>query len=161
MPSKTSHKTKQSPWLPLAITGIGVIVVAFAAFVIVHKHAPTTGSPQPSSGPASQTYGSSPNCQADNSCPSNQSNRSGTPPVEGKITALSSSSISVQPSDGSAVKKFTITSASTIEQSGGSKPYKASDLHAGEKVAIVATPSDATKVESVVVGGGSTHSQQE
>lgn len=75
----------------------------------------------------------------------------GVPPVIGKVTAVSSTSITVQPTDGSAVKTFSITSATQEMQSSTSPTaYNASDVHVGDTVGVVASNSDSSQAQIIL-----------
>lgn len=93
----------------------------------------------PSSGGTDQPGNQS--CSAQNPC-TGSTNTNQQPPVVGKITAFSATSITVQPSAGSA-QTLSITS-NTQESSGPGKAtaYNSKDLHNGESVEVVAGPGN-------------------
>lgn len=78
----------------------------------------------------------------------------GKPPVIGKITAVSPSSITIQPSGGGGTQTFSITS-STQEmkspgQDQGPSAYNASDFSIGQTVGVVPGNNDSTQAQMVL-----------
>ena len=72
--------------------------------------------------------------------------------VSGKVTAVSDTSITIQPPSGS-TKTFSIKSSTQMVTGAGSGPtaYKSSSIHVGDEVGIMTTSSDSTEAETVLL----------
>jgi hypothetical protein len=151
---------KRTPWLPWLIV-IAVMLLAAAFFGGMEyqklRSEATTDTPASSNGGTFSSgneglSGGPSTCQGSN-CSGPQS-RTGfsSPPVIGKVTAISSTSITIQPSSGDA-KAFSIT-GSTKELAGPGtdpKPYQAGDVKAGDSVGVAATSSNSQQADLILL----------
>ena len=87
----------------------------------------------------------------------------GQRPASGQVTAISSSSITLQDSNTSSSQTFAITSSTTITDNGQS--VTTSDIQTGDTVFVIANSSSAATASRIIVnpssnfGGGSQQSQ--
>ena len=72
-----------------------------------------------------------------------------SPPTLGSVTAVTSSSITVQPSSGGSVQTFSITSGTEFSEHGTTKSY--SDIQTGDTVAVIASSSNASQAQYVLI----------
>ncbi len=153
---------KDSKWTGagVAITGLAMVVLIAGMVVyvsqrrqpsndILTRQSPSTS--EQSTGQGTPTYSSDCQPQAGCTAPQNQSQGQGVPPTQGTITAVSGSSLSVRPSDGSAIKTFKVTSGAKVMKSTASSDYNANDLKIGQAITVVPMLSDSTTVEYIAL----------
>ena len=116
--------SKKRHYLPLVIA-IGVIVVLAGAAYFYLNRSSDNGGANPS-GPTSCSGGQQPiSIGSVSTC---------APPINGTATAVSSTSITVQPDSGGSTMTFSITSTTQFQGNGVSA---AADIHIGDKVNIL------------------------
>lgn len=158
-PTREGHARRRwkASWPYLLLMGVSLAIVVLGGFLLalgnVHKTgpngSPSTLAPNSRQNPQSQSGG--PQCKNSCSGPENQSQGSGQPPVMGAITAVSSTSISVRPSDGGAVKTFHATGDTNVMSSGSSKAYNANDFHVGDKITVAPKLGDSTTADFIAL----------
>lgn len=162
IPSKQPRESKGSGMnnRVLAICAVAIVIVAGAVWFGIASYsnhnnqaATSNTSAQPS------TLGSTPRdsantsggmaCSQTSPCSGQQG---GHPPVIGKITAVSSTSITIQPSDGSSARTFTI--GSDVQVLNGANEaavaYDANNFKVGETVGIAATGTDSNQADVIL-----------
>ena len=72
-------------------------------------------------------------------------------PTRGQVTAVSATSITVQPTDGSAAQTFTVSADTNISDNGNSATP--SDIAIGDTVAVI-VGDDATKAQDIIINAG-------
>lgn len=155
------HKENKTLWITVIGTGLVMIMIIVGVVVYASKGQQpsdnaltreSASTSEQSTGQGTPTY-SSQDCEPQTGCtaPQNQSQGQGVAPTEGTITAVSDSSISIRPSDGSAVKTFRVTNGAQVMKSTASSSYNAGDLKIGQAVTVVPMLNDSTTVEYIAL----------
>jgi hypothetical protein len=144
----------------VSIVILGGCFYGVLAYIKSQNNTPTpSGNQGMSSMPGSSSGGMGSDCSGGGPCtglnsggPSGCTNSGpctqtsgGQQVVAGKITAVSATSISVQPADGGSAKTFAVTSATKQSKGAntGEVAYSASDMHVGDAVGVSASGSTA------------------
>jgi hypothetical protein len=157
-------------WVLIAIVGLMLVGVGFVASLAFTSNAPSSGTDDDATPPITNGNGAPPpggstgegptTCMG-SSCggsqPSTQSGFSGviTP---GKVTAVTTTSITLTPQDGGSEITFRIvaeTQTLTVDPAKGSNSgvytaYKQGDVKLGDSIAIIADSADSTQAKTVL-----------
>lgn len=165
---KQGQKYSQTKILIIGIVAVTIVAIGGFAALLVHKpnSNPNLGDMNSSgnamtglNGTPSAGGGAPTSCMG-SACGSGPQTQSGygTTLFTGKVTAVNGSSITVQPSSGSA-KTFSITSSTksvTVDPAKGtnnasSTVYKVGDVKVGDTIGILPSTSDASTADSILL----------
>lgn len=163
IPSRQPRKSKDSGMNNriLAICAVAIVAIVGAVWFGVASYSNYNNNQAATSNTSAQpsTLGSTPRdsantsggmaCSQTSPCSGQQG---GHPPVIGKITAVSSTSITIQPSDGSSARTFTISSGVQVLNGANEAAvaYDANNFKVGETVGIAATGTDSSQADVIL-----------
>jgi len=145
--------TTKFPW-PWVVAMVAVVIATGLGLLWLMKPTPTNSAG--TGDPSTQNFGSNggtsdgPTMCVNGSCQGNQQHVSGAEPIVGTVTAISATSITIQPTTGSA-RTFAISS-STMEARPNANPgnFSANDVHIGDTVGVVVDSTDATQAHIIL-----------